>query len=212
MYVSYVKLLKFVVAFIYYASLCLIVAGLITMIYIYFWPLEQYKLFVTVPIRLGEEVVYGDKGFVVTTNSLYQSSLSFIYFNTPFIQDNAGLYWKTVSGYFLGVIIITMMLHQVKRIVDTISTANVFSRSNVLRIRRLGGLLLLDNLVDPLRWLWIKDDVITLLKKHYVAFELGSYGILAFLTTSFFIGFLLFGLAEVFRSGLYLKEEQELTV
>ncbi|WP_461147340.1 DUF2975 domain-containing protein [Spirosoma pulveris] len=40
----------------------------------------------------------------------------------------------------------------------------------------------------------------------------GQLWVPALLSASFFIGLLLFGLAEVFRSGLYLKEEQELTI
>lgn len=214
MHVSYVKPLKVVVAFIYYASLCVIVAGLFAMVYLYFWPIGQYKLLttITVPIRLGEEVVYGDKGFVVTAESSFRSSLRFIYFNKPFIEGNIGLYWKITCWYFIGALFITLMLHQVKQIMDSVGTMNVFSSANVVRIRILGGLLLLQPVMDPLRWLWIKDDVIALLKRHYVAYEQGGYGILAFVSDSFFIGLLLFGLAEVFRSGLYLKEEQELTV
>ncbi|WP_179830318.1 DUF2975 domain-containing protein [Spirosoma fluviale] len=182
------------------------------MVYLYFWPIEQYKLFTTVPVRLGEEVVYGDKGFVVTAKSSFQTSLSFIYFNRPFIEENAGLYWKITGWYFLGAMLITLMLHQVKQIMDSVGTVNVFSSANVFRIRLLGGLFLFDTVIDPLRWLWIKDDVIALLKKHYVAFEQGGYGLWGLLSASFFIGLLLFGLAEVFRSGLYLKEEQELTI
>lgn len=214
MHISYLRTLKGIVAFVYYASLVAIVTGLFLVLYLYFGSIEQHKLVtsITVPIRLGEEVVYGDKGFVVTTKSSFQSSLSFIYFNRPFTEGSAGLYWKITCWYFIGALFITLMLHQVKQIMDSLGTVNVFSSANVVRIRILGGLLLLQPIMEPLRWLWVKDDVIALLKKHYVAYEQGGYGVLAFVSDSFFIGLLLFALAEVFRSGLYLKKEQELTI
>ncbi|MCX6215423.1 DUF2975 domain-containing protein [Spirosoma sp.] len=212
MHISYLRTLKGIVAFVYYASLVGMVGGALALIYAYFSPLEHLKFYINVPIRLGEEAVYGDRGFVVTTYNSYSSWLNFDCFDRSMFDEDAGLYWKNVICIFLGVSIIVMMLRQVKLILDTVGTINVFSTANVARIRVLGILLLMNNFDEPLCWFLIKNDVVALLQKHHAAYTLGSYGLPTLLSSSFFIGFLLFGLAEVIRSGLYLKEEQELTV
>ncbi|WP_461147752.1 hypothetical protein [Spirosoma pulveris] len=64
MHVFYSKPLKSIAAVIYYASSCTIVAGLVALLYIYFGSIDQYKLFVIVPVRLCEEVV-GSYGFLL---------------------------------------------------------------------------------------------------------------------------------------------------
>ncbi|ADB39000.1 DUF2975 domain-containing protein [Spirosoma linguale] len=212
MHTSYLRTLKRIVAFIYYASLFLIVGGALVLAYTYFGPLKHLTFYINVPIRLGEEVVYGDRGFVFTTHSSYSSWLNFDCFDRSMFNEDAGLYWKNVICIFFDTSTIALMLRQVKLIMDTVGTIHVFSTANVARIRVLGILLIINNFDELLSWLLIKNDVIALLQKHHATYTLGSYGLPALLSSSFFIGFLLFGLAEVFRSGLYLKEEQELTV
>ena len=158
-----------------------------------------------VPIKLIKEV-----NRQVALDNTSQAKISFHYPDSARFRDDFNRY---TSQFLLPTLVIfalmLLALWQIKRIFDTLGTPDVFSQANVRRIRVIACLLIIYQLLPSIVWLFIQSDIIALLDKHQIRYRI-NYDIKLF--DIFFTGVLLFGLAEVFRSGFQLKQEQDLTI
>lgn len=133
-----------------------------------------------------------------------------------YYPDEAHL-WKDWVRHFGPLLLLMLMLvaltltglWQVKRIFDTLGTPDVFSSANVRRIRVIACLMISCQLLPAIVWLFFQSDITALLDAHKIRYSNNlEFGISPLLIT----GVLLFGLAEVFRSGFQLRQEQDLTI
>jgi len=154
--------------------------------------------------------VMNETGRQVTIQTVANATLSFYY------PDPAGFrvdFNRYIAQFLLPMLILFALLliglWQLKRIFDTLGTPGVFSTDNVRRIRVIACLLITYQLLPGLIWLFIQSDIIALLNRHQVRYSINDE---IKLFDAFITGVLLFGLAEVFRSGFQLRQEQDLTI
>lgn len=157
--------------------------------------------------KVGADLPLGES---VRLTSGPESSINISITNQAVLVDNLSLCLKLGFTTLLGTGLALLMLWHIKHIVGTISTPQVFSPENLLRIRKVAFLIIALGFLRPLSLLLIMNDVTALFDRYqvrysqfYVNFDLFE-GVLA--------GFFLLGLVEVFRSGLQLKQEQDLTI
>lgn len=139
-----------------------------------------------------------------------QAKIGFYYPDPAQFREDFGRY----VGQFLlpSLTLLALMLigfWQVKRIFDTLGTSDVFSKANVRRIRVIACLLITSQLLPGILWLFIQFDVIALLDMYKIRYRISQE---IKIGDMFITGVLLLGLAEVFRSGVQLKQEQDLTI
>jgi hypothetical protein len=117
---------------------------------------------------------------------------------------------------------IFLIIFILRKFVHSLNDENPFTLQNVKRLQIIGILLLL---IEPL--LWIMRYFLTELVESYVTHTIFTLGSIAgkvgywvgfniasgvFLSSWITVGFIVLVIAEVFRQGLKMKEEQDLTI
>lgn len=159
---------------------------------------------------MKDNASFNESGLAGTISSSDYSVLTLKLNDFEGVRQNALLYGTMLLTLILLIGVILLLVYQLKQIVSTIGTLAVFSRTNVVRMRIIGGLLIALELIEPLMWLVIRPEVMDLLNRNHIRYAGKQMGV----STSglVFAGLLIIGLAEVFRSGYQLKQEQELTI
>ena len=207
---SYFKFLKVVVAIAYYGLIAALVVVVAMLIFNYVVPQETVRFTVNIPIQLTDNVSFKDADWIGKVSSASYSFLSINSLNPTAGRQHAGLYVLIALSIVASLGVVLFILRVLKRIVATLGTSDVFSMTNVVRIRLLGGLLIGIEFIKPLVWWLIRSDVLAILDRHHINYSSEQIGF--GVSTLTFAGLLLIGLAEVFRSGYQLKEESELTI
>lgn len=154
--------------------------------------------------------VVNETGRQVSFSNTAQTKISFSYPDPVRFREDLNQY----TGQFMlpmisAFALVLIGLWQVKRIFDTLGTPAVFSRANVTRIRVIACLLIVYQLLPGIVWLFIQSDITALLDTYKIRYSINQDTRMGDI---FITGVLLFGLAEVFRSGLRLKQDQDLTI
>lgn len=118
---------------------------------------------------------------------------------------------------FLQLLFVFVILWTLRSFVFSLKNKEAFSLLNIARLQRLGILLLL---IEPLYWCskyffrsWLTEHVNIKIKSLSMPYQFGySLGAREFIWNWFFAGLLVLTIAEVFKQGLKLKEEADLTV
>ncbi|TAE28267.1 MAG: DUF2975 domain-containing protein [Cytophagales bacterium] len=176
--------------------------------------LEQFPSFTTslshVKLKMPPVKVAEESYRQVAINANSPVSVSFYYSNPAQLRKDFGVYASQILfPVFLLISLLLIGCWQAKRIFDTLGTPNVFSRANVKRIQVIASLFIVYKLLDVIVWLIVQKDVLAMLDTYGIKYDIIHS--LSFSET-FVFAILLFGLAEVFRSGLQLKQEQDLTI
>ncbi|GAB3758487.1 DUF2975 domain-containing protein [Spirosoma pomorum] len=120
--------------------------------------------------------------------------------------------WLITASYgpqSLIILALIWLLWLVRAVTYTLGTNRVFSIENVRRIQGIGLLVVGIKLLSLTPWWLTKAYIIDTLSSHHIQFTTNSnYTLL----NEVFLGVLIIGLAEVFRQGMTLKEEQALTI
>ena len=207
---SYLKFLKFVVAMAYYGSIAALIFVGIMLTLELVRPINKFLISVEIPFSLAKSIAFDEPDWTIKLGPGTDSRLTFTSFTPAAVQNHASLYISVVLSILLGLVLTIFGIRQIKNLVDTLGTPSVFSQANVVRIRWLGGLLIVAQFIQPLVWLLVRNDVLTLLNRNGIKYSNESIGFgVSGLT---FAGLLILGLAEVFHSGYQLKQESELTI
>lgn len=118
---------------------------------------------------------------------------------------------------FLQIAYVFLILLTLRSFVFSLKNSEAFTMQNVTRLQRLGIFLLL---IEPLSWIstyffrsWLAEHLEITFKNVSTAYQLGySLGAREFVWNWIFAGLLVLTIAEVFKQGLKLKEEADLTV
>jgi hypothetical protein len=110
---------------------------------------------------------------------------------------------------FLIMLALAWLMWLVRAVTYTLGTNRVFSFQNVRRIQGIGLLVIVIKLLSLTPWWLAKAYIIGVLNKNHIHFTTNSHYTLI---NELFLGVLIIGLAEVFRQGMMLKEEQALTI
>ena len=171
----------------------------------HFFALENVDLHVANPndrttIRRAGELIHINPARV---------SISFAYDDPAAFDHVKWLYFATTLPLLLMGIALVWLLWNLKQVVDTIGTATVFSQQNVRRVRMIGLCIISVYFLEKIPWWFGQSYVSDLLNKESIAFSANH-------TTSilngWMLGLLIIALAEVFRQGVVLKQENELTI
>lgn len=119
------------------------------------------------------------------------------------------------SVFVIQVIYFFIILFIVRRFVHSLKAGTPFTLQNVTLIKTVGMMVLL---IDPLRWIcsyavryWIDENFIINYSKstaYNIGYSIGSGYSWSLILT----GLLVLVIAEVFKQGLVIKEEQDLTI
>jgi hypothetical protein len=142
-------------------------------------------------------------------------------------QAHSGLV-KLIATYVLPVSLVyiaffTFLFDMLRRLFRNVSRGESFSDGNLRLVRLIGYSILIFSLAAAAAEYWLEKAIVAYLKLHTVipGFKLHfapAYGIVlhgdeaSFQWTWFLTGLLVLALAEVFRQGLALKRENDLTV
>lgn len=207
---SYLRFLKVMAAIGYYGSIAATAALAVSLLLGIFTPTARFSISLAIPISLANSILFDESGWAVKLGGDTNTKLTLTTLNPNAVHEYVGLYMSIALSWLLLMLLAIFIARQLKQIVDTIGTPDVFSQGNVVRIRLLGGLLIGLELVKPVVWLLIRNDVLALLNHNHItysneqiSFGLSSWGV---------AGLLILGLAEVFRSGNQLKREHDLTI
>ena len=207
---SYIKFLRVVVDIAFYL---MIVGAFMVMampVISAFYPKSAVQVSMPIPLQLKDNASFSGNGLAGTVSSSDYSELSIRLTDFEILHQNVLLYVTMLLTFTALASGLLLLVYQLRQLIRTIGTPAVFSSTNVVRIRIIGGLLIAAELVKPIMWLVIRPNVLALLNRshiHYISEQVG-------VSTSglVFAGLLIIGLAEVFRSGYQLKQEQELTI
>ena len=207
---SYFKFLRILVAVVYYGLIIVLVIASAALIFNYFVPQSTLQFSMDIPIQPKNSVSFQEKGWAGSITSSGYSSLSINLRDSTLTPQNTLIYFMMGLTIILSLSLTIWLLYQVKQLLNTVGTPAVFSWSNVVRIRTIGGLLIATELAKPLGWWAIRHNVLGLLTKHQINYSDNQINIGT--SNLLFVGLLVLGLAEVFRSGYQLKQESELTI
>lgn len=119
--------------------------------------------------------------------------------------------WQNVLMLVAGIIalaaVFIIITWHMKRIFKTLRSNEAFDAANVLRIRHIGLLLIVFAALQFLSNIIINRFLLT----HFT-FEEGLQLTYAFKFSYLFAGLVLIVVAEIFREGVNLKEETNLTI
>lgn len=127
--------------------------------------------------------------------------------------------WAHPTQALIGGIFFLLLFHLFWRLCRNAERGEIFTEGNLKLVRASGGLLIAYSLASFLVRMWIDYRI-----GHYVAEQVSIQGIKAITMWSrpemlihphidrFVTGLLVLALAEVFRHGLALKQETDLTV
>ncbi|UCD37073.1 MAG: DUF2975 domain-containing protein [Fidelibacterota bacterium] len=112
------------------------------------------------------------------------------------------------SMYLVAIFLNLLILYQLRRVFASLRTGNPFRRENGTRIRWIGAAVVALGLFKAA--FGIVSDPLVISRLEVAGIELRS-GI-SLEGEYIFVGFLILVLAEIFRIGAEMKEEQELTI
>ncbi|WP_080240548.1 DUF2975 domain-containing protein [Spirosoma rigui] len=139
-----------------------------------------------------------------------ESSISIAITDRGVLMDHMGLCLKIGFVTLFGTGLALTMLWNIRQIMRTVSTPQVFSSENLWRVRKVAFLIIALGLLRPLMLLLIRSDVTALFETHQIRYS--QFYLNPGLFEGVLIGFFMLGLVEVFRSGLQLRQEQDLTI
>jgi hypothetical protein len=205
----YVKFLRILIAIAYYGLIIVLIVVGAALIFNYFQPQSTIQISMDIPIQLKNKVSFQENGWAGSLISSGYSTLSINLRDSTLTQKNAVVYLVMGLAILLSLSLTIWLLYQIRQLLRTMGTSAVFSGKNVVRIRTIGGLLIALELAKPLLWWIISHNVLGVLIKQRINFndEQINFG-----NSNLLLGLLVLGLAEVFRSGYQLKQEQELTI
>ncbi len=173
----------------------------------------SYSLFTgSLPVHVNNRPteVIKESGQDISVASVAKTTLHIHYTDrAAFKRDLAPNFLTFILPGLLLYGLILFGFWQLKRVFDTLGTPDVFSNANVRRIRIIAVVLVGYQLAPGLCWVFIQSDILALLDKHHLPYTI-NYELNV--GTAFITGILILGLAEVFRSGFQLHQEQELTI
>jgi len=108
----------------------------------------------------------------------------------------------------VAISIVLLVVYQLRNIIATLAAGSPFVPANAERIRFIGWVVIVGELVGELIEFLGHLAVVATFDAHGLTFR-WSLDISA---TTLFWGFVLLALAEVFRQGVEMREEQSLTV
>ncbi len=204
---SYLKFLKVVVAIAYYGLAAILLLVVLALTFNYFVPQSSMSVQLDVPIRLGDAISFSGNDWKGTLTNVTHSSLAVSLTGSEPDQKLIWLYAGIALGSIVGLSLVLAIVYQIKQIVGSLGTSDVFSMANVVHIRLLGILLIAIEFVKPLAWGLMRHEVVATLKENNIGLASEQFAIELPVA-----GLLILGLAEVFRSGYQLKQESELTI
>lgn len=128
------------------------------------------------------------------------------------------MFSTVIVGYYTYLL---FMMFTLRKFVVSLKEGNPFVIENVKRLRKLGLLLLM---IDPLKWIGSILFHLTLDNRFQytdqttniftrLIYKLGhTMGSASFISTWIVAGLIVLVIAEVFKQGLSMKEEQDLTI
>ncbi len=116
-----------------------------------------------------------------------------------------GLMWLVV---IIWLAVLAYIVYNLKSVFNNLSSGNPFERKNIVYIRNIGFTLLAGELV-----VWLIFFIINLIYKESFTLSAGKMdmGTNPNIVT-IFTGLIILVIAEIFRTGAILREEQELTI
>lgn len=125
------------------------------------------------------------------------------------------LYISALSLIIVGFIL--LVLFTLRAFVMSLQRNETFTRQNIKRLQRIGVLFLM---IEPFRWIakyffnqWLISYFSLEVVSRSLAYQLGyALGNGKFVLNWIFVGLIVLVIAEVFKQGLKLKEEVDLTV
>ena len=205
-----------------------VAAGLSTVFFCVLWLLGPN---VPPDLRLGPYNVHilGQPGTIVLQNSMFD--LSALRGNVHLRVDQAQGLVETLRHYGLPVLILktaffALLFELLRRLFRNVGRGESFTRQTVRLVQITGLSLLVFSLVLSAGESWFGHGMYSYLSQHAMLqiagtplrLPAGSHGItfdsgsFPFGTPLFFSGLLVLALSEVFRQGLALKSENDLTV
>ncbi len=119
-----------------------------------------------------------------------------------------GFYLLTLFSIILLFAVYLYVLYNLRKIFATLVTENPFDRENVVRIRRIGGAVIAGAVLKSL-----VQTAFGFFFTHYVSVTGVDFRAkLSLDLTTIFLGLVFLVLAELFRLGSAMQEEQDLTV
>ncbi|MCF3652488.1 DUF2975 domain-containing protein [Synoicihabitans lomoniglobus] len=124
----------------------------------------------------------------------------------PLYQAAPSLQVVSIFGIFILFGLVACGLIQVRRFLGSIKTGQPFVAANAQRLRNLAWIIVAGGLVDPI--IYGLTGALAHQSFPDFAFRLSLAGPF----NAFFYGVIIFIIAEVFKIGVQMKEEQDLTV
>jgi len=124
----------------------------------------------------------------------------------------ASIKWPLAAGMLCGGIAGLLILELFRRMFRSAERDEVFTAANIRNVRGIGYLLIASGILKMITSAWLMNRMEAYVTQHVAAGRVGletttSAGPLGLVT-----GLMVLALAEVFRQGLSLKEENQLTV
>jgi hypothetical protein len=121
------------------------------------------------------------------------------------------------SMALLRMIYFFVILYLLRKFIHSLKTNDTFTLSNVKYLTTIGVMLLL---IEPLYWLgkvlvrnWVENNFMLTFIEKPTSFKIGfALGSGDFLSNWIVVGLLVLVISEVFKQGLRIKEENDLTV
>lgn len=131
-----------------------------------------------------------------------------------FNLDNRGLVFLYFFVMYIFIFLALIIINQLRKFLGTVEKANFFTKENIVRIRKIGWITILINVLDGLGTL-VQSQFLTpvsIANMKVSLFWEGTFNIFQRNLHGIFMGLVILAIAEIFRIGARMKEDQELTV
>ena len=150
---------------------------------------------------------FGNKVLTNTANNIFITDL-----NGSLLFFKQSIWLKLYSGLYPALIwtSVFFICFLLLKIIKTTIDGNPFVMKNVIRLRIIGLLILLTPIVLNFIYSFYVDSLIKDIKMGNLTFSTKDFGPIEYI--GIFVGLIFAVLQEVFRVGIKIKEENELTV
>ena len=203
-------------SFIYYFIIVCAVLALVSFIAFFVDPsLETWNSFNNFGFLYKLTPLNNDLSFGVTESpSMVKNPQLELLGAIEFELANRGWVVLYFFSMYVFIFLSLFIINQLRKFLSAVSAGDFFARDNISRVRKIGIVTIFLNAIDALGTV-IQAQFLTPVSIENVQVSLfweGTFNIFQRTLHGIFMGLVILAIAEIFRIGARLKEEQELTV
>jgi hypothetical protein len=146
---------------------------------------------------------------VIESNLVVQSMGLEIEFSSEIVEPITKLtFMFTILSIAPLLVLIVLIIYQLRKIFETLVNENPFVEDNAKRLKNIGIFVILTSIVQTILQSYVGKNLVQAIRSPHVQIRT----MIEFDMVVIFLGVIFIVLAEVFKIGAKMKEEQDLTV